>query len=448
MEKITTDYFTSWLEQFINFERWPQKAVLNLKTMGMYADYFGNPQNDYKSIHIAGSKGKGSVSAMISSILQEEGYKVGLYTSPHVMDFRERVSLPHEFFSCDSYSKEYRKIIEGFETLLKKDSSLDPSWFEIVTMLAFLLFKDEGCDWGVFETGMGGRLDTTNILNPVCSVITPIELEHCQYLGDTKEKIAGEKAGIIKKTRPVFCFDQELSPLEVFKKKAKEMESPFYYLPEIIKEPVYAVPSLEGLQIEIAFNKENEIGRLFKRSLHATLSFIDTVQAKNAALASVVVKFLIPSILEETIEQGLKKAWLPARFEVFSKEPLIILDGAHTEKSIEYCIETYRKIKNEKALILFACADDKDTKLIAPIFKEVAKEIYITIPGSFKKSNLEKVRKDFVSLYENTNIPCHVSPDYENVIKTAFDVSRKNNFPLLITGSFYLVAEAKKIISH
>ena len=226
------------------------------------------------------------------------------------------------------------------------------------------------------------------------------------------------------------------------------MESPFYYLPEIIKEPVYAVPSLEGLQIEIAFNKENEIGRLFKRSLHATLSFIDTVQAKNAALASVVVKFLIPSILEETIEQGLKKAWLPARFEVFSKEPLIILDGAHTEKSIEYCIETYRKIKNEKALILFACADDKDTKLIAPIFKEVAKEIYITIPGSFKKSNLEKVRKDFVSLYENTNIPCHVSPDYENVIKTAFDVSRKNNFPLLITGSFYLVAEAKKIISH
>ena len=331
MNSIATQEFTSWLEQFINFERWPQKEILNLKNMLLCSSYFGEPQNAYKSVHIAGSKGKGSLSIMISSILSEYGFKTGLYTSPHVADFRERVTLAGAFFSDEAYSHAYIKVMEGFKTLLEENPSLDPSWFEIVTLLAFLMFKDEGCNWGVFETGMGGRLDTTNVLIPECSVLTPIELEHCQYLGDTKEKIASEKAGIIKSGKPVFCSEQEAGVLQVFKDKASEMRSPFFYLPDIIDESIVSEPSLEGLKVEFSF-KHAYFYDLFKRSISTKLAFIDTVQAKNAALATCTVKYLLPEIDEATIEKGLSKAWLPARFEVLVREPLIIVDGAHTEK--------------------------------------------------------------------------------------------------------------------
>lgn len=443
---MKTKDFTEWLEKFINFERWPQKSILNLKSMFFFAESFGNPQNDYKSVHIAGSKGKGSLSIMISSILREAGNKTGLYMSPHVTDFRERVTLAGDFFPDEVYSKAYEKIKEGFESLIKKDSSLDPTWFEIVTMLSFLLFKDEKCDWAVFETGMGGRLDTTNILQPMCSVLTPIELEHCQYLGDTKEKIAFEKAGIIKENKPVFCFEQEDGVLNVFREKAKEMSSPFYYLPSIIKH-INQETHLDGLKIEIDFKKDNEIGKLFSRPIKTTLSFIDTIQAKNAALATVVCKYLIKDIPEEKIEKGLAKAWLPARFEVLSKEPLIIVDGAHTEKSIGYSIETYKKLTSKKAIVLFACADDKDTKSISPLFKDIAKKIAITIPGTFKKSNIEKVIKDFNECYKTSSIAIEASAEYEKVIRECFEQAKREKCPLLITGSFYLVAEAKKIIA-
>ena len=439
--------FTRWLEKFINFERWPQKNILNLKSMLFFANSFGNPQNCYKSVHVAGSKGKGSLSIMISSILKEASLKTGLYMSPHVSDFRERITLAGEFFPDDVYSSSYGKIKDGFETLIAEDPSLDPTWFEIVTMLSFLLFKDEKCDWGVFETGMGGRLDTTNILNPMCSVLTSIELEHCQYLGDTKEKIAFEKAGIIKKEKPVFCFEQEDGVLNVFKAKAKEMSSPFYYLPSIIKEPIVAESRLDGLKIEIDFNKNDEIGRLFSRPINTTLSFIDTIQAKNAALATVVCKYLIQDISEDTIEKGLKKSWLPARFEVISKKPLVIVDGAHTEKSIGYSVDTYKKLTNKKCIVLFACADDKNTKLIAPLFECIAKKIAITIPGNFKKSDIEKTTKDFYDYYSSSSMVIESSSEYESVIQKCFDEAKKETCPLLITGSFYLVAEAKKIIA-
>ena len=442
----TTD-FTQWLEKFINFERWPQKSILNLKSMLFFAKSFGNPQNEYKSVHIAGSKGKGSLSIMISSILKEIGLKTGLYMSPHVSDFRERVTLAGDFFPDEVYSIAYKKIKDGFENLIAKDPSIDPTWFEIVTMLSFLLFKDEKCDWAVFETGMGGRLDTTNILEPMCSVLTPIELEHCQYLGDTKEKIAFEKAGIIKKNKPVFCFEQEDGVLRVFKEKAKEMSSPFYYLPSIVKESNAKV-GLDGLKIEIDFNKNDGVGTLFSRRLNTTLSFIDTIQAKNAALAAVVCKYLIPELEESTIEKGLARAWLPARFEILLKEPLVVVDGAHTEKSIEYSVDTMQKLTSEKCIVLFACADDKNTRLIAPVFKDIAKKIFITIPGTFKKSNIEKATKDFNEYYATSSVAIEASNEYEKVIQRCFDEAKSDKCPLLITGSFYLVSEAKKIIVH
>lgn len=444
MKNISTEAFTKWAEKFINFEKNPKKDLLNLKTMQRYADYFGNPQNGYKTIHLAGSKGKGSVSVMIACILKETGLKTGLYTSPHVMDFRERISEAGAFFSDDAYSSAYAGIINGIEEMMKKDPALEPTWFEIMTMLAFLLFKNEACSWGVFETGMGGRLDTTNILKPEACVITPIELEHCLYLGDTIEKIAFEKAGIIKKKVPVFCFKQEPQALEVFRRKAEEMQSPFFYMPEIIKY-IQAETSFEGLRIKIEFDKTNMIGKLFPRPLSAVLSLLDGIQAENAALAACTVKYLFPQIPEKDIEQGLSKAWLPARFQVLRKEPAVIIDGAHTHNSIEFCTNTYSKLTDKKCILVFACAEDKKTETIALLFKKIADKIYITIPGNFKKSNIDVTHSDFVKAYGNTGIEVIKDENFTAVIERALKEAEEKGLPLLVTGSFYLAAEAKKI---
>lgn len=169
---MNTEEFSKWLDAFINYERNAHKDENNLKKMRKFAHFFGNPQDDFLSIHIAGSKGKGSVSTMIASILKEAGKKTGLYTSPHVSDFRERITEAGSFFDDEAYSDAYKKIVEGFGAILKKEPEIDPGWFEIVTVTAFLLFSMQKTDWAVIETGMGGRLDMTNILKPAACVLT------------------------------------------------------------------------------------------------------------------------------------------------------------------------------------------------------------------------------------------------------------------------------------
>lgn len=444
---ITTNEFTAWLDGFINYERNLNKNIQNLKKMEKFAAYFGNPQQKFKSIHIAGSKGKGSVSSMIAFILKEMYANTALYTSPHVSDFRERISKAGSFFSDDEYSAVYEKIMLGFKEIISAEPEIDPGWFEIVTMTAFLLFAQQKQEWAVIETGMGGRFDMTNILLPKVCVLTPIELEHCKYLGNTVEKIAFEKAGIIKKNVSVFCCKQESAVLEVFKKKADEMSAHFFYLPDIIKEPVAFSVSEKKLKINIEFNYDNEIGKLFCRPLHAELKLLDEVQAENAALAACTVKYLFPELDEQIIENGLSAAWLPARFEMLSHKPPIIVDGAHTQKSVFLCMQTFSKLFIKKGILIFACAEDKDAKSMADIFKYKFKKIIITVPGEYKKSNIEKNYTDFKTVFSNCDMQTHIekNTDYTSVIQSAITECRAENIPLLITGSFYLAAEAKKI---
>ena len=447
---ITTNEFTAWLDGFINYERNLNKNIQNLKKMEKFAAHFGNPQEKFKSIHIAGSKGKGSVSSMIASILKEICANTALYTSPHVSDFRERISKAGSFFSDDEYSEVYEKIILGFKEIISAEPEIDPGWFEIVTMTAFLLFALQNQEWAVIETGMGGRLDMTNILLPKVCVLTPIELEHCKYLGNTIEKIAFEKAGIIKRNIPVFCCKQETAALEVFKKKANEMSAPFFYLPEIIKEPVAFSVSEKKLKIKIEFNQDNKIGKLFCRPLHTELKLLDEVQAENAALAACTVKYLFQQLDETIIEKGLSAAWLPARFEIISNTPAIIIDGAHTQKSVYLCMQTFSRLFTKKGILIFACAEDKDAKAMAAIFKNKFKKIIITIPGESKKSNIEKNYIDFKAVFSNYDMQTHIekNTDYTSVIQNAIQECRTENIPLLITGSFYLAAEAKKIYNR
>jgi len=453
--------FYRWLDGFINFEKRPHNKAFSLEVIRHYAALFSNPQTTYKTIHIAGSKGKGSVAVMLSALLTEAGYKSGLYTSPHVNDFRERITENGRFFSDSAYLEAFRAIREGIQPYIGKQSEPQPSWFELVTLTAFVLFRQERLDWAVFETGMGGRLDATNIIQPEITVLTPIELEHCEYLGHTIPLIAAEKAGIIKTGVPVFCSHQQPSALAVFRKQAAALNAPFFYLPDFTETIEHRLTP-QGREVSIRFSADHPVGALFKRPLHTILPLFTPVQAENAALAAAAFKYRFPDMPEALIERGLSKAWLPARFQLLSTKPLIVIDGAHTHNSIQTCADTFFSLLNNesgtpigsdvppnaKPILVFACAADKDPAGFAPIFYGNIAHLYLTVPGSFKKGNLEKTVGAFTQVFENENsVVMEANEDFNAILKKAFTQSITENRPLLITGSFYLAAEAQRVYS-
>ena len=461
--------FYRWLDGFINFEKRPHNKAFSLEVIGYYAALFSNPQTAYKTVHIAGSKGKGSVAAMLSALLTEAGYKTGLYTSPHVNDFRERITENGCFFSDAAYLEAFRTVRESVMPHIGKETEPQPSWFELVTLTAFVLFRQERLDWAVFETGMGGRLDATNIVQPEITVLTPIELEHCEYLGNTIPLIAAEKAGIIKAGVPVFCSRQQPSALEVFKERAASLNAPLFYLPDFIEAIEHRLTP-QGREVTVRFSADHPVGSLFKRPLHTILPLFTPVQAENAALAAAAFKYRFPDAPEALIESGLSKAWLPARFQLLRTKPLIVIDGAHTHNSIRTCADTFFSLldggsdtstlcsesssihsgaaDNAKPILVFACAADKDPAGFAPIFYGTIAYLYLTVPGSFKKGNLEKTVGAFTQVFGNENsVVMEASEDFNAVLKKAFTQSIAENRPLLITGSFYLAAEAQRIYS-
>ena len=461
--------FYRWLDGFINFEKRPHNKAFSLEVIGYYAALFSNPQTAYKTVHIAGSKGKGSVAAMLSALLTEAGYKTGLYTSPHVNDFRERITENGCFFSDAAYLEAFRTVRESVMPHIGKETEPQPSWFELVTLTAFVLFRQERLDWAVFETGMGGRLDATNIVRSDITLLTPIELEHCEYLGHTIPLIAAEKAGIIKAGVPVFCSRQQPSALEVFKERAASLNAPLFYLPDFIEAIEHRLTP-QGREVTVRFSADHPVGSLFKRPLHTILSLFTPVQAENAALAAAAFKYRFPDAPEALIESGLSKAWLPARFQLLSTNPLIVIDGAHTHNSIQACADTFFSLldggsdtstlcsesssvhsgaaDNAKPILVFACAADKDPDGFAPLFLGKISHLYLTVPGSFKKGNLEKTVDAFTQVFGNENsVVMESSENFNAVLKKAFTQSIAENRPLLITGSFYLAAEAQRIYS-
>ena len=217
----------AWIESFTNFEKRPGNSLrpFRLDRMRWLAESCGNPQNDYRIVHIAGSKGKGSTSAFLGSILHEAGFTAGIYTSPHVDSYRERFLLNRGFISQNTLLKAITKIKNTFKKSWFTDGS-EPTTFELLTLTALLAFKYADCDWVVLETGLGGRLDATNIVTPVLSVITSIELEHTRILGNTLEEVAAEKGGIIKTNVPVLLGNIPKSAMETLRNIAAERNAP------------------------------------------------------------------------------------------------------------------------------------------------------------------------------------------------------------------------------
>ncbi|MCL2175765.1 MAG: Mur ligase family protein [Treponema sp.] len=490
MEHFTTsDGVFEWLSRFTNMEKGQKPKSFNLRRMKTLIELAGHPEKCAPSIHVAGSKGKGSVTGMLAAILTSAGYRAARYMSPHVVDIRERLCIGNSYFDEEIYvsaGDELRHITEELLPYTVKswssiaslfDSSeptgSEPTFWELITLLFFLCARLAKCDVMVVETGMGGRLDSTNVLDPLLSVITLIELEHTNILGNSITAIAKQKAGIVKRNKPLILAKQSAEALEVFKKRAKRKNSPLIYLPDI-SEIANVIITKKGTTFSLSI-KNSSFNNLSVSNLTAqersgtlreeiSIPIPGKVQTENAALAVTAIKTAFPQINENVIRNGLANLNIPGRFEKISEEPPIIIDGAHTPESLSLCIETFCSLYGEGGILLFGCAADKDAAAMAKIAHSHFAKIIITVPGTFKKSKPENVYKAFAKIAEQDKT--HLVKKTEEAIKQAIVFARsyfeknshksvkthetqkdeENYLPILGAGSFYLVSEIRKVI--
>jgi dihydrofolate synthase/folylpolyglutamate synthase len=451
-----------WLSQFINIDRGQSVKSFRLDRTELLCKIAGHPERSAHSIHVAGSKGKGSVTGMITAILTERGFRVARYTSPHVSEYRERITLGNDFLDEAVYAAagdELRGLVDSLKDPANPGYGLfngdteegeEPTFFELLTLYFFLCARCAGCDVMVIETGIGGRLDSTNVVDPLVSVITSIELEHTEFLGETIGDIAREKAGIIKRGRPLVLLDQEAEALEVFKKTVTEKNSPFIYLPEAAR-ITSLIYDKEGTRFFLHLKQ----GGVTTESLELSVPIPGVIQGKNASLAILAVRAAFPDTDAVTIRKALGGFTLPARFERIRDIPPVIIDGAHTPQSTAYCIETFSSLYGRTGILLFGCAARKDAYTMAKTLAPQFSRIIITTPGNFKVSYPEQVYDIFKTIINDDafNGACTgregrkpeliFIKDTDTAIEMALALGRETRLPVLGIGSFYLVAEIR-----
>jgi dihydrofolate synthase/folylpolyglutamate synthase len=443
----SSDEIFEYLLGYVNVEK-GQATVFKLDRMQDLAEKLGNPHLGRLTIHVAGSKGKGSVSTMCANILSAAGLKVGLYTSPHLLRWKERISFPDKEISEEVLISAMEEILPLVEGKTAKDFPGDemPTYFELTTLVAFCAFRALGCDVQVIETGLGGRLDSTNIVDPDVSVITPIELEHTQFLGDTIAKIAFEKAGIMKPRKPVCVSRQKEEALSVFEAKATETGGHLFRLGvdiDAVDVQVDAGGTSCGL-VRVSASECALAAILPSGRLDVACPMIGAIQAQNMALAAMAAACALSAIKAAAIVEGLARSRLPARFELASSEPAIVLDGAHTPESIRLTLDTMRTLFPGPKVLLFACAYDKRhaemAKILAPHFDAIT----VTKPGNFKVSDPESVFGSFAAL----RLDATLEEDTRAAIVRSIAEAGRRNAALLVTGSFYLCSEAKSFLKE
>lgn len=385
----------------------------------------GNPQEKMKYIHVAGTNGKGSVCSMLSSVLTQAGYKTGLYTSPFVRYFNERMSIDGKMISND----ELAEVTEYVKQYADKMSDV-PTEFELITAIGFEYFKRNKCDIVVLETGMGGRLDSTNIISTnVLSVITGIALDHTAYLGNTLGEIATEKAGIIKETRPVVFGGQSNEAYEAIKSVADRKNSKFY---RSDYNPTDSVEySLYGCTLDTKNYK-----KLF-------VSLVGDYQPMNIATAMKAIEILIGegyNITEENLRLGMKNVYWPARFEIINKDPLMIYDGAHNPEGLRACVDSIKRLfEGQRVNIISGVMKDKDVSDMLPVIAEVANEAFTVTPDNPRSMD----SKQYAEYFNNYGIKAYAFDTIEQGVKDALEASKKAGIPLVALGTLYMYGDVR-----
>ncbi|WP_278681318.1 bifunctional folylpolyglutamate synthase/dihydrofolate synthase [Paraclostridium bifermentans] len=409
---------------------------LGLDNIKKLLELLGNPQNNLKIIHVAGTNGKGSTCSFISSILKEIGYKVGLYTSPFLETFTERIRVNGENIREEEVGKIVSLIKEKIEIMVSEGYSY-PTEFEIVTAMAFYYYNQEKVDFVALEVGLGGRYDATNVIDkPVVSAITSISLDHTGILGDTLAKIAFEKGGIIKEDCPTIVYPQQEEASEVIKnicaeKKSKYIECNFKNI------------EIKSSNINSQIYNCNINGKELR---DLEIKLIGDHQIKNSIVALNVIEYLndikITNISEENIRKGLLETKWPGRIEKISENPMFIIDGAHNEegaKSLANSIDKYFENKNK--ILVIGMLEDKDIDSVLDLLIPKFNKVITTTPDNPRAIDANKLKEKI----ERYNIEVTCKPNIKEAVDYALEISNKDDV-IISAGSLYMIGNVRTII--
>ena len=410
-------------------------SILGLERMTSLMHELGDPQDELKCIHVAGTNGKGSVCKYIYEILEAQGYRTGLYTSPFLEVFNERIELDHSFISDEDLQVYTDRVLEKVKVLTDRGED-SPTEFEVITAVAFLYFKEKNADYVVLEVGLGGIGDSTNVIHePLASVITSISFDHTDRLGNTLKEIAGNKAGIIKDGCPAVTSAKAEDALEVFREKASECNAELYETAEITPEIVSE--SLSGTVFDVT---------LGARYYGLKISMLGEHQIENAVCALKTIEVLQDEreieIGIDAIYEGLFRAKQIGRFEVMKEEPLVIIDGAHNPDGARTLREGYEKLLHgKKLLMLTGMLKDKDTEHIVGEFRKIADDFIATEPENPRKMSAAELAE----LIVKTGGKAEYYPDNSDALDAALDRAHEYD-GIICAGSLYLIGKLRTLI--
>ena len=409
--------------------------TFNLKRMEHLLSLVGNPHTKVDTVHIAGTKGKGSTATMLARMIEANGYKVGLYTSPHVVDLHERIIVNSEMISRTAMLGLLNRIYKAVETVSKTSA---PTFFEIMTALAFMHFADAKADVAVIETGMGGRLDSTNVIKPKVVGITNLSFDHQKQLGNTIGEIAKEKAGIFKPGVPIVTVQQDPDAMRVLKAQAAAVKAPF---------------SVTGVDIDFShrFETSSEHGPHNRVCLttptskfeHLRVPLLGIHQAVNCGLALAMLDKLKAcgfDIDNDKSIAGLAKVKLPGRMEMICEDPRILIDGAHNAASVRALMYAIgQSIPYDSMIVIFGCNEDKDAKGMLQELQYGADKVVFTRSNSAKAKSPDELVEMYAAI---SGKMCQSAPAIGEALRLAKSAVDKEDL-ICITGSFYLIGQAK-----
>ncbi|MDO4555792.1 MAG: folylpolyglutamate synthase/dihydrofolate synthase family protein [Lachnospiraceae bacterium] len=406
------------------------KEVPSVVNMNRYLKWLGHPEKDFWIIHVAGTNGKGSTCAFLESILRMMGYKTGLFTSPHLVSIRERIQIDRENTDRDALIRAYQKIGK-----VRKESGYGPlTFFEQILVIALLIFQEKKVDYAVIEAGMGGRSDATNALTPVLSIVTAVGMDHMEYLGETLEEIAGEKAGIMKEGVPCILVDHQKEVTSVFLSEAEKKAVNLCLLPK----DCFKILKNNGKVID--FSVENR----YYRNSTLTVQSRGLYQAENGAVAATAAKILFPEISDSIIRKALFQAFWPGRMEEVAEG--VVLDGAHNEPSIQAFMESVRgdSKTGKNRILVFAVAADKDYQAMAEELlsqQDFRTVILTTIPYE-RIEDPAKLRPVF-EIYETASV--YTEASMEKACEMAFSMKEKEDI-VYFAGSLYFIGSLEQYL--
>jgi dihydrofolate synthase/folylpolyglutamate synthase len=444
---VTRDEAMQFWFRRINYEqRPPQIGDLKLDRMRTLLHWLGDPQRRFRIVHVAGSKGKGSVSAMLANILQTEGFRVGLFTSPHLGDVSERVQVDQTPISPDELTTHLTEIRDVCAAHHRSNPGLEPelTFFEIGTAIGFLHFARRRCDFAVVEVGLGGRFDTTNVCTPLLSIITSISFDHMQFLGNTLAEIAMEKAGIVKPGRPCVSGVRGDEARAVIAATCRERHSPLLQIDvdfHGVAEPARFDGAAERWPTVAVRTKARAWPAL-------KLNLIGEHQASNAAVVVVAVEELRrlgTPISDRAVRDGLAEVRWPARMEIVGRQPLILLDGAHNLASAEAVVRTLTEsfpLHGERWLV-FAGSRDKDLvgmlAVLAPAFDRIVLTRFLNNPRALPAEQLRAM------VPPEKRAACLLTETPQEAVQAIRAHCRPND-QVLACGSLFLVGELRPLL--